>query len=125
MPKKINFSMLFDDNELFDEELTTILREKIRSIVRSEFDTLVLEECRKTIDSRLKSNYYSNPLTQAANDVMKEYLNGWNRTNKDNPIYQHIKDNFNSLWKPSLAKFIQEEIEKGIKAKIKKMQELV
>lgn len=125
MPKKINFSMLFDDNELFDEELTTVLREKIRGIVRSEFDALVVEECRKAIDSRLKSYYYTNPLNQAAKEVMENFVKGYDRHSKDNPIRQVVHDCFNANWKNSLEKYIKEETEKGIKAKLKKMQELV
>ena len=116
MPKKMSFKIVIDDDELFSAEIMTVVREKIAEIMRSEFDKIAKEECKKVIESRLlRSSYIDNPLKIAVREIMGNPC--W-QVPTDNPIAKAVEECFKKHWQPELAKVIQTEIQKGIRARM-------
>lgn len=132
MPKMINLKIKVNDDELFEIEALKVLRAKVSELVRSEFDRLVKEECQKVIESRLKSNYTSNPLSQLAEELTRKYCTldykgEWFGRN-DNPICQAISRAFNDApWDTNVEKRFNEaveaEVDKQVKEKLKAIRE--
>ena len=74
--KRVSLNIDLDDNEIFDKEVTNIIKGKIREIVRNDIQDLVKKEAADEIERLFNGNSwdYRNKLSNIVKDTVREEI---------------------------------------------------
>ena len=104
--KRITLNMDLNENEAFDEQVSELIRAKVREIVRSECSTLIKEEAKNESDRQLraltkKKNgfvYYTYDETSPLQEFLKEEISkNLSQAVKEIDIYETVKELTNKV----------------------------
>lgn len=106
--KKMNLDLQIFDNEVFEEEITNLIRAKVKEIVRKELDGKITEAIHQILVDENPSRYQGNTriefiLRDEIKKRIEEIFLSWAPTNK-NYLYTFIEN--------YMSKYVEENKEK-------------